>query len=108
MLYLFSPKVVALWRGSALVSSQIQGVFMRQLLSGLVMLCLTTFLLACAPTNPASFSTTPASPTNSVVQISTVATSEGTATFTPQSSAPTSSTDPSILQSPVVNTDQTV
>ncbi|HEX2993755.1 MAG TPA: alpha/beta hydrolase-fold protein [Anaerolineales bacterium] len=81
---------------------------MRQLLSDLVMLCLTTFLLACAPANPAPFSATSASSTNSALQISPVATSEGTATFTPQSSALTSSTDPSILQSPVVNADRTV
>ncbi|MGE5777453.1 MAG: esterase [Chloroflexota bacterium] len=81
---------------------------MRQLLSGLVMLCLTTFLQACAPANPASFSTKPASSTNSAVPTFPVGTSEETATFTPQPVTPTSSTDISLLQSPVVNTDRTV
>ena len=81
---------------------------MRQLLPGLVMLCLTTFLLACTPANPTAFSTIPASPTNSTVQLSPMANPDQTVTFTPQSSTPTPSTGPSILQSPEVNADRTV
>lgn len=81
---------------------------MRQLLPGLVMLCLTTFLLACTPANPAPSSTIPVSSTNSAVQLYPMANSDQTATFTPQASAPISSTAPSILQSPEVNADRTV
>jgi enterochelin esterase-like enzyme len=81
---------------------------MRQHRSGLVMLCLTILLSACARTNPISFSETPASSTNSAEQISPVVTSEPTATFTSQPSTPTSSATSTILQSPVVNADRTV
>jgi enterochelin esterase-like enzyme len=81
---------------------------MRQLLSGVVMLCLTALLLACARTSPASLSTTPASSTNAAEQVSPVANPDRTATLTPQSSAPTTSTDPTNLRSPEVNANRTV
>jgi enterochelin esterase-like enzyme len=82
---------------------------MRQLLSGFVILCLTTLLLACAPANPISSSNIPVSSTNSVEQTSPVVAPEPTVTFTPQPPTLTPpSAEPTNLQSPVVNADRTV
>jgi enterochelin esterase-like enzyme len=82
---------------------------MRQLLSSLVMLCLTTLLLACAPANPISSSNIPVPSTNSVEQTSPVVAPEPTVTFTPQPPTLTPpSAEPTNLQSPVINADRTV
>ncbi len=82
---------------------------MRKLLPGLVILCLTPLLLACTRSNPMSSSATPASLTDSDVQLSPVANPEQTATFTPQPPTPIPpSAAPTNLQSPEVNADRTV
>ena len=82
---------------------------MRQLLSSLVMLCLTTLLLACVPANPISSSNIPVPSTNSVEQTSPVVAPEPTVTFTPQPPTHTPpSAEPTNLQSPEVNADRTV
>ena len=82
---------------------------MRQLLSGFVILCLTTLLLACTPANPISSSNIPVSSTNSVEQTFPVVAPEPTVTFTPQPpTLPPPSAEPTNLQSPVINADRTV
>ncbi len=82
---------------------------MRQLLSGFVMLCFTTLLLACTRANPISVSTIPATLTNSAVQITPEASPDPTAIFTPPQPTPIPPLEnPTNLQSPEVNADRTV